>query len=869
MIKSKKKTGVKTVSQYAYTAFISYRHKLPDEAIAKKLHSFIENYSIPKDVKASSGRRKMGRVFRDQEELPLSTDLGGDIKAALDSSEWLIAVCSKDYLESKWCMTEMDYFISIGRRDHILAILAEGEPETSFPRQLRFVERGGETVELEPLAGDVRGETLSESLKKLGREKLRILAPILGVSYDTLRQRARRKRIRTAIAAAAVAIALLGGFLTYALVKNAQITAQNEQIMLQNEEISRQNEEIAEQRDIALNNQMQVLIEQANISVSGENKLPAQRILAEASDLRETVGEVNDAALYSALEASLYTGSFETIQTIDNDNRRFNSIVFSHDDRYLLGITNINSATLIDAESGKLMYSVSRSDVGMLDSVGFTKDDKYFFTVDSWYGYVSLYKTATGELYRQFDAADGRAWNIGEKVFAMEGGKILVPTRTELFIWDYEADDGEGVLPIDMSTMESYIQPFMVDLSPDGSCIAEGSPGYGVGLKIRSLDGKREIALENDSERGYFPIMFSGNGKYVAASSMNVYSVWNAETGRLVLNGAVSAAGFDVGSVVINYDGSVLLFMTSQYLCAIEVKSGRTLWEITAESNVVTEAAVSPNGKYVCAYGGISGVFDIKTGERLSDRPCSAFSNDGTKVLSDTFGSDPAVLITPEAATAKIVGGYKGELFTTPRYTDPPAFIGLSLKHSAGDFYTTFPGNVNRKSAVYIDPETRYAACTHYDGFIEVFDISDTDNIKDAYCIAEHCYNSVEDVVFSGSLMASCGGFDPRCAVFDLESGTMLHVLRGEGYAYKSEFSPDGSKIMLLCGRGSDVVLVYSVQTGNLLYRIEAPGDLSFTEIGFSPDGEKAVALLSDGRAAVGEIYGTLGELIKLTREAK
>jgi hypothetical protein len=58
------------VSQYAYTAFISYRHKLPDEAIAKKLHSLIESYSIPKDVKASSGRRKMGRVFRDQEELP-------------------------------------------------------------------------------------------------------------------------------------------------------------------------------------------------------------------------------------------------------------------------------------------------------------------------------------------------------------------------------------------------------------------------------------------------------------------------------------------------------------------------------------------------------------------------------------------------------------------------------------------------------------------------------------------------------------------------------------------------------------------------------------------------------------------------------
>ena len=28
---------------YSYSAFISYRHTLPDEEIAKKLHTYIEN----------------------------------------------------------------------------------------------------------------------------------------------------------------------------------------------------------------------------------------------------------------------------------------------------------------------------------------------------------------------------------------------------------------------------------------------------------------------------------------------------------------------------------------------------------------------------------------------------------------------------------------------------------------------------------------------------------------------------------------------------------------------------------------------------------------------------------------------------------
>ena len=845
---------------YEYAAFISYRHRPPDEAVAKKLHSLIENYGIPKDVKASSGRKKMGRVFRDQEELPLSSDLGSDIKAALERSEWLIAICSEDYLQSKWCMLELDYFISLGRRDRILAVLVRGEPEDAFPRQLRFMETEGGTVELEPLAADVRAESVPDALKKLRREVLRVLAPMLGVSYDQLRQRARRRRLRIAAASSAAAFALLGGFLAYALVKNARISEQNRQISAQNEQISRQNVEIAEQRDLAVDNQMQVLIGQASVYVGSGNKLPAKKLLAAAAQLRATVGEDNDEALYSALEAALYAGSFETVQTVDVDNRRFTSVVFSHDDRYLLGITNLNSAALLDAGDGKLLFTVSRSDVGELDSVGFTPDDKYFYTVDSWYGYVSLYRTDTGELYREFSAYNGTAWNIGPRVFALEDHRILIPMEDCCFLWDYEADDGEAILPTE-GGLDSYIRASSADLAPDGSAIVVSSPGYGIGLTIKTLDGKSTLELEKDPQRGYDPVVFSPDGRYVAGASVNRYYVWSAETGRLLCSGTADVRGYGTSAVLLNREGSLLVFTSAGYLCAVEVPEGRLLWELRGDEGTVTEARISPNGKYVSASGGVSGVFDALSGERLAEQGCSAFSNDGRKLLVDT-GSNAALLASPEAATARITEGYEGALFTTPRYTSPDTFFGVTLKHNCAEIYSTFPGNAGRKTAMYISPDKKYAAGTHYDGFIEVFDISDPENVRDAYCIAEHCYFSVEDVVFNGSLMASCGGYDPRCAVFDLEKGTMKHVLRGEGYAHLCEFSPDGSKLMLLCGRGRDLVMVYSVQTGNLLYRISAPGDLSFTEIGFSEDGSRAVAKLSDGRAAVGELYGTLEEMI-------
>ena len=832
------------MESYQYKAFISYRHTPPDEDVAKKLHTAIETYSVPKDLQRSLGIRKMGRVFRDQEELPLSQDLGSDIRTALEHSEWLIVICSPRYLESKWCNAELDYFIELGKRDHILAVLADGEPEDAFPQQLRFVEVDGRQVELEPLAADVRGSSTSDSLKKLNNEKLRILAPMLGVNYDHLRQRARRRRNRIIAGTAAACFALLSGFLAYAVVKNVQIT---------------------KQRNLALNNQMQLLVEQANLASADGSKLLAVTRLLQAEDVRKQVGPANDRAFKAGLEYALYNTAFESVLTIDNDSRQFNSLVFSHDDRYLLGITNLNSAALIDAMTGKILYMVSRSDTGELDSVGFTADDRYFYMVDSWYGFVSMYDVQTGEPYRQYDASDGMAWNIGEKVFSLSDGRLLIVKRQSMDLWDYEKDEATEILPCGDGAFEGYTQPFIVALSPDERSVAVGSHGYGCGMKILSLDGKTEIPLEFDAERGYGDIRFCGDGTRVTAESAGKCCVWDASTGKLLL-------AHDLGTwantnyVLPNYDGSVILVMNSGYLGAVETDTGRVLWEKTADSNIVTEAVLSPNGKYVSASGGIDGIFDIRTGETLCDRPGALFSNDSSKVLVGSYGSSPVLLATPEASTASCVERFDEELFEPPRYTEPEGMIYIELRHNPGDFYSTPPGNANRKSAIYTDPDLKYAVQTHYDGYIETFDISDPENTKALWTLGEHCFNSVTDVSFSGDLMASCGGFDPRCVLFDLSTGQIEHVLLGNGYCWGCEFSPDGSKIILLCMPDRSEAYVYSTESGSLLYRFEADEDKSFKTIGFTADGRKAAAIMEDGSAWVGTLYPTIEELVEEAR---
>ncbi|MDR1320584.1 MAG: TIR domain-containing protein [Gracilibacteraceae bacterium] len=209
---------------FRYKAFISYRHTDPDMQVARELHRRIESYGIPGAARRSSGMKKMGRVFRDQEELPTSISLSQDINDALRESEWLIVVCSPRLVQSRWCLKEIDTFIELGKRDHILTILAEGEPDESFPAQLRFVTLpDGTTEEIEPLAADIRAADWPGMKKKLKTEKLRLLAPMLGVAFDDLRRRQRERFLRITAAIAGAAILGLSSFLAYALHQNSLI----------------------------------------------------------------------------------------------------------------------------------------------------------------------------------------------------------------------------------------------------------------------------------------------------------------------------------------------------------------------------------------------------------------------------------------------------------------------------------------------------------------------------------------------------------------------------------------------------------------------------------------------------------------------
>ena len=213
------------MSEIKYDAFISYSHSEPDAYVAEKLHTMLEHYHISKKLQKISGKKKIERVFRDREELPLSSDLAANIREALENSEFLIVVCSPRAVRSEWVQREIETFLETHEKDKVLTLLTEGEPEEVFPEVLCYNdevvlrENGEKEVvrkKVEPMAADIRGRTRKETEKKLKEEFLRILAPMLSCTYDTLRQRHREYRFRRIIAVTGAAAVLAVMFTVYA-----------------------------------------------------------------------------------------------------------------------------------------------------------------------------------------------------------------------------------------------------------------------------------------------------------------------------------------------------------------------------------------------------------------------------------------------------------------------------------------------------------------------------------------------------------------------------------------------------------------------------------------------------------------------------
>ena len=297
-----------------YVAFISYRHKPLDKAVATRLHQLIERYHVGSAVQP--GRKKLGIAFRDQEELPVSGDLGQDIRTALDNSEYLVVVCTPDTPESRWVQEEIRYFRSRHDKDHVLAVLADGEPDEAFPFPLTHPDPEDPELVVEPLAADIRGTGTKDVLKKLNTEKLRLFACFLGVPYDSLARREHKRKQKRLAAVFSVSLAVLLGYAGILLVSNRKISDKNVQLNDANTRIRAQNDELEQANDRIVKQNEQ--LEDANQKISAQKDSIEQQLALTylRSGTEQALSGDQEAALLYFAESLIHNPEDQTAQRL-------------------------------------------------------------------------------------------------------------------------------------------------------------------------------------------------------------------------------------------------------------------------------------------------------------------------------------------------------------------------------------------------------------------------------------------------------------------------------------------------------------------------------------------------------------------------
>ena len=169
-------------------AFISYSHH--DMKMAKWLQKKLESYKLPTEIHNEfEDSRYLRPVFRDQDGLNTGV-LGEELRKHLESSKYLIVICSPFSAQSVWVNDEIKAFISWGRWEYIIPFIVDGRPN-SFDSEECFPKALSAYVKEHP-----DRELLGINQPEFGRENaaIRVISRMLGVEFDELWNRHERER---------------------------------------------------------------------------------------------------------------------------------------------------------------------------------------------------------------------------------------------------------------------------------------------------------------------------------------------------------------------------------------------------------------------------------------------------------------------------------------------------------------------------------------------------------------------------------------------------------------------------------------------------------------------------------------------------
>lgn len=207
-------------STYKYYAFISY--KSDDEKWAKKLQEDIEKYHLPaylcKKYPASSKRLKP--CFRYHTDIGIN-ELKPELNEKLEKSKFLIVVSSPRSAKSEWVGDEIETFVRLGRKGSIIPFIVDGVPYSDDENECLhpiikkvFPRSDSHEDDREILGANVNEEGEERGRVKWNKAVVKVIAKMLGLEFDELWQREKRRKVRNALCWAAGLMAVFVAFLS-------------------------------------------------------------------------------------------------------------------------------------------------------------------------------------------------------------------------------------------------------------------------------------------------------------------------------------------------------------------------------------------------------------------------------------------------------------------------------------------------------------------------------------------------------------------------------------------------------------------------------------------------------------------------------
>ncbi len=632
--------------KFRYDAFISYRHSEPDRFVAENLHKRLEAFRLPHSVakKRKDKSNKIERVFRDKEELPLSSNLEDPIVQALESSEWLIVICTPRLKDSLWCKKEIETFIKLHGREHVLAVLAEGEPAESFPEELLYrveehtLEDGSVEeikVPVEPLAADMRGRNKKEILKAMKTEILRLLAAMFELPYDDLKQRHRERRMRRILAATALggAVCLLFGIYSTAtalriqkqkeqieaqseeiLAQSEAIQAQSEAIQAQSEEIKQQSEEIAKQNEELTYKQALTLAEQAEryLAEGDRNRAVAVAVeaLTESDGIEMPYTSQAHLVLAECVRAYDTGNSFKAGYQLELKGR-IASIEQSADGDTLIIYDDTDTLTLFDLEQAEIIRSFENAE--MLGVYTFFQDDYFLYIEEKEDSQAKLvvYDLETGEEVKRLERENDISKLYTDEAGTYLLGKVGYGTIGLLDTNTFECmavtpELGGGIYPGSVYVFEEGILSFIINESAD--MFNPEFVLYFVNLDTMevvsniSLGRREQINLEVREGVAYMAqALYDGDFSHCDSYALAV----EIESGRILWE--QEFPGYFARDIQLPAyeEAKDLLFVTSGNVTFIDMETGEVvLTSTTSDTPLVTKALPNTEGySFICEDG--------------------------------------------------------------------------------------------------------------------------------------------------------------------------------------------------------------------------------------------------------------------------